>query len=305
MVVLVLVRGSSPTLTCTKWKISAPTMSSPVIDGNRCNPKTVGTAIISCKSTEKLQLMMFHEEVFFNNWLKIYIIWCTLNVSSPYLSMKTNTVKFGRKHRCHGIMDVLLTNEVTEVVKCPGLGPNANMSKFLKLFTCQMRSHRLLFLSLKWVFQIDKASTKRRGHQPNLNLAPNHSCLQLMVNMLKAAEPTKSSCSWKVQTKSFQNPIPYRSDDISNPTNNKSQILPLPHKSARIDNLKSQLITPYLTCQPTGLAANTLKCICSGKSLDLQLVLLMVTSLSAHWLLMSTPHLFWVHFVLNWVAIRR
>lgn len=119
-----------------------------------------------------------------------------MNVSSPYLSIKTKTVKFGRKHReVSGIMDVLLTNEVTEVVKCSGLGPNANMSKFMKLFTCQVRSHRLFLLSLKWVFQIDKASTKRRGHQPNLNLAPNHSCLQLMVNMLKAAEPTKSSCS--------------------------------------------------------------------------------------------------------------
>lgn len=73
-----------------------------------------------------------------------------MNVSSPYLSIKTNTVKFGRKHReVSGIMDVLLTNEVTEVVKCSGLGPNANMSKFLKLFTCQVRSHRLFFIIIK------------------------------------------------------------------------------------------------------------------------------------------------------------
>lgn len=161
---------------------------------------------------------MFHEELFFNNWLKKYIIWCTLNVSSPYLSIKTNTVKFGRKHReVSGIMDVLLTNEVTEVVKCSGLGSNANMSNFWNFLPLKWGLIGFFLLSLKWVFQIDKASTKRRGHQPNLNLAPNHSCLQLMVNMLKAAEPTKSSCSWEVQTKNFQNPIPYRLDDISTP----------------------------------------------------------------------------------------
>lgn len=57
-----------------------------------------------------------------------------------------------------------------------------------------------------------------------------------------------------------------------------------------VDNLKSQLITPYLTCQPLGLAANNCEVLLQRKSLVLQLVLLMLTGLSAHHPLVSAPH---------------